>query len=128
MPIPIDLTAKNAIVTGGTRGIGRTISLRLAQAGARVGMIYRTEEEAASQSVELLKGEADCDHFALQADISIEREAAAAVESAIERFQGGLDILILNAAVGTSGALAETSISDWLNPFGTNLHGHLFVC
>ncbi len=40
----LDLSGKNAVVTGGTRGIGRSISLRLAQAGARVAMLYRSDE------------------------------------------------------------------------------------
>src|SRR5437867_2297073 len=107
MAITMDLTGKNALVTGGTRGIGRTISLRLAQAGGRVGMVYRADEQAAAETLRLLNETPPADHFALRADLGDEAQASEAMRAALERFGGALDILVLNAAHGTAGPVAE---------------------
>ncbi len=127
MAITIDLSGKHALVTGGTRGIGRAISRRLTQAGARVGMIYRSDSSTAYETVARLKETAPLDHFAIQADIAEENQASGAVAEAIQRFGGTLDILVMNAASGSSGSIAETSIEDWTRSFGVNVHGHVYV-
>src|SRR5512138_1746993 len=100
MPITIDLSGRHALITGGTRGIGRAISLRLAEAGARVGALYRSNEEAAREALGLLAAASAVDHFAVRADIADEGQAAAAVQEAVRRFGGALDILVLDAAAG----------------------------
>src|SRR5579864_5551475 len=100
--IQIDLTGKNALITGGTRGIGRSISRTLADAGARVGAIYRSDKASADRTM-LDLAKVNGDHFALQADISVESEAASAVQEAGRRFDGALDFLILDAAAGAGG-------------------------
>lgn len=122
----IDLTGKNALITGGTRGIGRAISLTLARAGARVGAIYRSDNEAAQETLELL-GKISEGHFALRADISREAEVNAAMSEAGARFGGAIDILVLDAAAGASGALVEMKTEDWMRPFEVNVHGAFFL-
>lgn len=122
----IDLTGKNALITGGTRGIGRAISLTLAEAGARVGAIYRSDEEAASRTLRDLRALSE-GHFALRADIAMEMEAIEAVRDAGREFQGALDFLILDAAVGAGGPLAAMKTEDWKRPFDVNVHGAFFV-
>src|SRR5580658_6949635 len=85
--IPIDLSGKNALITGGTRGIGRAISLTLARAGAIIGAVYRSDHAAAKStmdSLESISGQGD--HFALKADIAIEDQAVAAAEEAMQHF------------------------------------------
>ena len=122
----IDLTGKNALITGGTRGIGRAISLTLAEAGARVGAIYRSDEESAGRTLQDLRTIGD-GHFAVKADIAIEAEAAGAVRHAGREFQGALDMLILDAAAGAGGALAGMKTEDWKRPFDVNVHGAFYV-
>jgi len=127
MAITIDLSGKNALVTGGTRGIGRTISLRLAEAGARIGMIYRDDKTAAEETLSLLNEISPLSHFARHADIGDEEAATQATAFVLEQFDGTLDILVLNAASGTNGPVAEVSTDDWKRPFEVNVHGHVYV-
>src|SRR5579871_1230995 len=104
--ISIDLNGKNALVTGGTRGIGRAISLTLARAGARIGAIYRGDTETAARTLADLSALPDSrGHFTLQADIADEAQATEAARQAMARFGGALDFLILDAAAGAGGPL-----------------------
>ncbi len=127
MAVSIDLSGKNALVTGGTRGIGRAISLRLAEAGARVGTIYRSDATAAEEALAMLRRIPSGEPVAVQADIAQEAEATQAVGAILNAFGGALDILVLNAASGPPGAVTETPIEQWRKPFEVNVHGHVYV-
>ncbi len=124
----IDLTGKNALITGGTRGIGRTISLTLAQAGARIGAIYRSDAQTAEQTLAELRALPDTpEHFALQADIADETQATEAVQQALAKFDNALDVLVLDAAAGAGGPLVGMTTEDWKKPFEVNVHGAFYV-
>ena len=124
----ISLQGKNALITGGTRGIGRAISCTLAEAGARIAAIYRSDEAAAVETVNrLTRVSPDVDHFTVRADISNEQEAMSAVDSVARRFSGALDILVLDAAAGASGPLCTMSTADWMRPFDVNVHGAFYM-
>jgi 3-oxoacyl-[acyl-carrier protein] reductase len=124
----IDLTGKNALITGGTRGIGRAISRTLAQAGARIGAIYRQDAVAAERTLLELRALAPAaDHFVWQADIADETQAAEALRATLQRFEGALDFLILDAAAGAYGPLADTSTEDWKRCFEVNVHGAYYL-
>jgi 3-oxoacyl-[acyl-carrier protein] reductase len=127
MPIEIDLTGKNALVTGGTRGIGRVISHRLAEAGARVAMIYRGDTEAAGETLRILSQVSSADHFAVEADISVESQCRDAMKQTLGRLNGKLDVLVLNAAAGTAGPIESAPLSEWAKPFEVNVHGGFLV-
>ena len=124
----IDLTGKNALITGGTRGIGRATSLTLAGAGARIAAIHRSDTTTAARTLgELNAISGSADHFALQADIADETQATEAVRLAGERFGGALDCLILDAAAGAGGPMAGMKTEDWKRPFEVNVHGAFYV-
>jgi len=125
--ITINLGGKNALITGGTRGIGRTISVRLAEAGARVGMLYRSNSAAAEETLRILASVAPKDHFAIQTDIADREQTHAAIKEIIDRTEGKLDILVLNAASGGAGRVAEISPEDWERAFDVNVHGHQHI-
>lgn len=127
MAVTIDLTGRSALVTGGTRGIGRAISRRLAEAGARVAMLYRADAAAAREAEEVLSSVGPGGHFAVRADIAVPEEASRACASALERLGGGLDVLVLDAAAGSSGPIAQSAPTDWRRPFDVNVHGHVYV-
>ena len=108
-PSPIDLTGKATLVTGASRGIGQAIAQLFALHGARVGVHYRGDEEAARRTLASLSGEG---HVCLQADFT-DPEAAALLATEAIRALGGLDILINNAGIYEQLALAEATGTQW---------------
>lgn len=117
----IDLTGKVALVTGGSRGIGRAIALKLASLGAKVAVNYRANEAAAQEVVEEIAsrgGEA----IALQGDVKDADQAGNLVEKTLEAF-GRLDILVNNAGITRDTLLARMKESDWDLVIDTNLKG-----
>jgi len=124
----INLSGKNVLITGGTRGIGRTISRTLAQADARIGAIYRSDSETAARTLAELNALPNhLAHFILQADITDEAAAIEAVRLAGERFGGALDVLILDAAAGAGGPLSAMKTEEWKRPFEVNVHGAFYM-
>ena len=111
------LEGKTALVTGGSRGIGRAIALELGAAGASVVVGYRggqTEAEAIA---------AEIGGRAVQADVSDPEAARALVEDA-----GELDILVNNAGITRDGLLARMPDEDWRDVIETNLSAMFYTC
>ena len=124
----ISLTGKNALITGGTRGIGRAISLTLAGAGARIAALYRSDDEAANETLQRLSAlPGNTDHFAVKADIAQETQANDAVAQAVQRLGGALDILVLDAAQAAGGRLTEMAADAWRQNFATNADGAFYI-
>jgi 3-oxoacyl-[acyl-carrier protein] reductase len=104
------LDGKNALVTGGSRGIGRAIALELGNAGASVTVGFHSGKDEAEAVAEEAGGRA------VQADVSNPEEAARLVEDA-----GELDILVNNAGVTRDGLLPRMPDEDWRDVIETNL-------
>jgi len=111
------LDGKTALVTGGSRGIGRAIAVELANAGARVVVGYNSAVAEAEAVAAEIGGRA------VQADVSSAEEAARLVEEA-----GDLDILVNNAGVTRDGLLARMSDEDWREVIETNLSSVYYTC
>jgi len=119
------LQGKVALVTGGSRGIGRAISLALATAGATVALTYREQRQAADEVVECIEV-AGGRGLAIQADVR-DRSAVRAGIAAIETAFGGLDILVNNAGINRPTDLDQISDDDWDEVLAINLKGP-FIC
>jgi 3-oxoacyl-[acyl-carrier protein] reductase len=114
-----ELRGKVALITGGSRGIGRASAIALARAGCNVAVNYlRAAEDAAAvvREVEALGRRA----VASQADVSAEQEVARLVAAA-EQQLGPIDILVNNAGINPSKPLAELTLADWRETLDANL-------
>ncbi len=121
-----DLTGKRAIVTGGSRGMGRAVVLALARAGAAVAAGYRQPGDAVDTLTAELKELGDT-HTLIQADISVPAEATQLVDTAGERL-GGLDIVVNNAGAISHVPYGELSLDEWQRIIATNLTAvHLII-
>jgi 3-oxoacyl-[acyl-carrier protein] reductase len=115
-----------ALVTGGSRGIGRATAVLLGAAGAQVAVTYRSkqaEAEALVQQIEAGGGEA----FALQADMADPAAPAPMVEAVVKRW-GRLDILVNNAGITRDTLVMRMSEGDWDAVIQTNLRGPFLAC
>jgi 3-oxoacyl-[acyl-carrier protein] reductase len=122
----VTLRDKTALVTGGSRGIGKGIALRLAKDGARVAIAYRSNKGAAQDALRQLQAEgAEC--FAVEGDVTHPEQAKFLVEAATARF-GRLDIVVNNVGAFGWSPVAETSIEDWQRILASNLMSVLYVC
>ena len=116
------LEGKNAIVTGGSQGIGTATSLMLAEEGANVCLTYRKHKEAAEevrQQIEAMGRKALC----LKCDISSFSEAEGVVQAAVEAF-GRLDILVNNAGMNWDGVCWKMTEEQWDRVLEVNLKGY----
>jgi 3-oxoacyl-[acyl-carrier protein] reductase len=121
----IDLVGKTALVTGGSRGIGRACCEMLARAGARIAVNYRIERPSADTLIESIRASGG-DAFALAADVARADEAEMMVEEAASRL-GRLDILVNNAGIWKGGPVEEISDGEWSEMVGVNLTGTFHV-
>jgi 3-oxoacyl-[acyl-carrier protein] reductase len=111
------LEGKTALVTGGSRGIGRAIALELARGGAAVTVAYRSGRDEAEAVAE------ECSGSAVQADVSDPGQAKRLVDEA-----GEIDILVNNAGLTRDGVLARMPDEDWEDVIRTNLGGVFYTC
>lgn len=119
--ITIDLVGKNALVTGGTRGIGRAISRRLAQAGANTTAVWRGDEKTAQVSLAEREAFGLGTHRNYQADIGDEAQLEDLIARAQSDYADGLDLLILNAGIGLGGKVTDIEPAQWRRMLDVNL-------
>jgi len=125
LPAMIDLTGKTAIVTGGSRGIGRAIALRLATQGADVCFSYVSNADAAratAAEIEALGRRA----VAVQADVSDADAADTLVKTTLDEL-GKVDILVNNAGITRDDLIMRMSVDDWRAVLETNLFGAFWM-
>lgn len=120
-----DSEGKAALVTGGGRRIGRTISLALAEAGYAVAVNYERSGDAAEETVRRIVEHGGA-AAALRADVSRAEEVRSLVQQAVERF-GRLHLLVNNAAVYAPSSFAELNEEVWDRHLDVNLKG-TYLC
>lgn len=99
----INLSAKVALVTGASRGLGRAIALKLAGLGARVAINYRTNDEEAARVVSLIS-EQGGEAFPVKANVADGEAVKTMVRQVIDKW-GNIDILVNNAGITRDGLL-----------------------
>ena len=115
-----DLSGKIALVTGGSRGIGRAVAIRLAQAGAKISFNYRGNHEAAQDTLSELKG-GGAHAMAVAGDVSLAADVDRLVGATIEAF-GRIDILVNNAGDARFGRGVDTTDEQWAQALDVNLY------
>jgi 3-oxoacyl-[acyl-carrier protein] reductase len=116
-----ELAGRTALVTGGARGIGRAVCVRLAQEGARLGINYASNDEAARETGELVRA-AGAEYALLKADVSDPRAVAAMVADA-ERTLGPIDLLVTSAGIAPTEARGEVAFETWRRIMAVNVDG-----
>jgi 3-oxoacyl-[acyl-carrier protein] reductase len=121
----IDLTGKSALVTGGSRGIGKAIALRLAGQGADIAFSYKGNAEAAKETsgeIEALGRKA----LAIQGDVRDPESAESVVKAALEAF-GKIDVLVNNAGITRDDLIMRMTPEAWRDVLETNLFGAFWM-
>ncbi|WCL56145.1 3-oxoacyl-[acyl-carrier-protein] reductase [Bacillus safensis] len=119
------LTNKTAVVTGASRGIGRSIAIDLAKSGANVVVNYSGNEAKANEVVDKIKALGQ-QAFAVKADVSNAEEVQAMMKQAIDTF-GSIDILVNNAGITKDNLLMRMKENEWDDVININLKG-VFNC
>ncbi len=121
----MSLNGKNALVTGGTRGIGKAIALELSRNGVNVAISYINNKEKAEEVVyEIEKN--GVRGMAVQANISKEKDALNMVDIVDSKF-GSIDILINNAGITRDNLIIRMKTEEWDDVIETNLKG-TYLC
>ena len=116
------LTNKNAIVTGGSMGIGREIALTLAEEGCNVALNYRRHDTEAKEIIQLIE-KMGRKGLAVKADVSSHQDAQNMVQTVIKEF-GSLDIMVCNAGINWDGVIWKMTEQQWDTVINVNLKGY----
>lgn len=115
------LEGKNAVVTGGGRGVGRAISLAFAKEGANVVVNYAGNQKAADEVVEMIKAMGR-KAVAVQGDVAKEEDAIKIIETCVQNF-GSIDILVNNAGISKPAMLHKMTVDVWDQVVNVQMRG-----
>jgi NAD(P)-dependent dehydrogenase (short-subunit alcohol dehydrogenase family) len=121
-----DLSGQVALVTGGSRGLGRAIAEGLASAGADVAILSRTQDEAASVASQTARDHNRPRSWGLGADVADEASVQTAVESLV-RQSGSIDILVNSAGINIRGPIESLSLAQFQQVQRVNVEGSWLV-
>jgi 3-oxoacyl-[acyl-carrier protein] reductase len=117
----MNLEGQIALVTGGSRGIGRAVTLALGRLGAHVTVNYRGNQSAAEETLKALTAQGSEGELC-QFDVAEENQVEEATKKIVDRWHK-IDILVNNAGVTADGLLVRMKLEDWDRIIGTNLKG-----
>ena len=123
--LKIDLSGLKAVVSGGSRGIGRATAVTLADCGADVAILYAHNKDAAEETVKLIQ-EKKRKAIAFKCNVASEDDVAHTIEDVIKEFNK-IDILVNNAGITRDGLIMRMSHDDWEDVLDTNLTGAFFL-
>lgn len=119
------LKDKVAVVTGSSRGVGRSVALAYGKEGAKVVVNYTSSEKAALEAVDAIKGMGS-DAIAVKADVALKADAETLIQAAIDRF-GRLDILVNNAGFTRPALMLNMTEDQWDQVVDIHMKG-AFLC
>jgi len=122
----MNLAGKVALVTGGSRGIGRGIALKLAEEGCSVVVNYLSSQRGAEQVVNIIRGMGRT-AFSLQCDVS-EFDQVERMMEKIKREFGRVDILVNNVGPFLYKTIFDTTIREWQRILNSNLNSVFYCC
>lgn len=122
----MNFSGKTVLITGGSRGIGKSIALEFAKLGASVIINYRSNDEEAEQTVKEIKENGGY-AIKIKGDISLYDFARSMIEDIINKF-GKIDVLVNNAGISKVGLFIDMKNEDFDKIVGTNLKGVFNVC
>jgi NAD(P)-dependent dehydrogenase (short-subunit alcohol dehydrogenase family) len=122
----LSLQGRTALVTGGSRGIGKAIAIGLAEAGAEVGVLFRQAYAEGEAVVEDLRKIGRTDSFAMAADVTSRPALDAAVDEGVKRW-GKVDVLVANAGIGIDVNAEDMTEEQWDRLMDVNLKGVFFA-
>jgi len=123
----MNIEGKTALVTGGSRGLGRAISVMLAEKGARLAINYRANQEAANRTLSMIH-ETGAEGRSYRADVSDFGDIEAMVHDVVEDL-GSLDVLVNNSGiVGENTMMGDITPDEWRNVIDVNLSGMFYCC
>src|SRR5204862_1185156 len=125
----IDRSDKAALITGGTRNIGRAIAQSLAAAGADVALFYRIDDASANRAREEIRASTGRRAEVYRVDVGDEAADEAGVEQALQDFGGAFSILVHNAMghQTTGGIMPDLSTDQWRSALAVNLDAAFFL-
>jgi 3-oxoacyl-[acyl-carrier protein] reductase len=124
--VKMHLDGRVAVVTGGSRGIGRATAALLARAGARVAIGYQKDARAAKELVDEIRGTGG-EAMALRGNLGERAACEDLVQTTLKKW-GRLDILVLNAGIWTEGAVDRMSDAVWRDTMRANLDSCFYLC
>ena len=119
------LRGRAALITGGSRGLGKAIALALGSAGARLALVSRDRVALEAAAAEMRNNGAEVEIF--PADVTDERQVQQLERDVLARF-GRVDILVNNAGINVRCAVEEFTLEDWNRVISTNLTGAFLLC
>ena len=122
----LTLEGKAALVTGGSRGIGRAIAVLFGRLGARVAVNYVSDERAAQNTVAAVEDEGG-QAFAARIDVSVPEAAGWLVEETVRRL-GALDVVVVNHGIWKPAPIDSMTPNEWRETLRVNLDGAYAVC
>lgn len=128
MAVSIDLSGQAALITGGTRGIGRAIAQKLAEAGADVALFYRSNDAAAQRTRDEIAVSTGRRVEIYRLDVTNAAQVEAGIERALADFGGSFPIVIHNAGGGDGGGrMPDVRPDQWRGVMGVNLDAAFFL-
>jgi 3-oxoacyl-[acyl-carrier protein] reductase len=115
------LEGKNAVITGGGRGVGRAISLEFAKEGANVVVNYAGNQKAADEVVKMIQ-DMGRKAVAVKGDVGQEEDAKRVIDACVENF-GSIQVLVNNAGISKPGMLHKLSVPTWDEVVNVQMRG-----
>jgi 3-oxoacyl-[acyl-carrier protein] reductase len=122
----MSLRNRVAVITGGTRGIGKGIAMQLARDGAKIALAYRTNKAAAQTALRQLQAMgSDC--VAVETNIIEPARAEQLIKTVVDRY-GRVDVLVNNVGEFRWGTLVDSVLQEWTGIFDSNVMTVLYMC